>query len=75
MFFYHGAGQDWTGAGPADGPDWYMTDYPLMWFTAHVPATFVAAVTDIAVFASAATAADRVFALSRPFLYQKISHK
>lgn len=75
LFFIHGAGQDWTGAGPGDGPDWFMTSYSMMWFTAHVPPTLAAAATDIAVFASAATAADRAFALTMPFVYQKINHK
>lgn len=74
MFFYNGAGQDWSGEGTGDGAEWFLGSYWLMRFTAHVLPPMAAFVSDLVAFSSAAMAADRAFALSLPFRYQSKNH-
>ena len=75
LFFDQAAGQYPMGEHEWDGVDWFVKNYPLMWFTAHVTPALLESSIWLTITASASMAADRVFALWKPFVYKTTNHR
>lgn len=58
-----------------DGYGWYQKNYFLMWYTAYMAVPVVTFLAMCCNLLNVAMAADRVFALLKPFVYKTIKHK
>lgn len=57
------------------GYDWYLKNYVLMWYSAHLAIPLINCAGMFALLINVSMAADRVFALMKPFIYKVIAHK
>lgn len=58
-----------------DGYEWYQKSYFLMWYAAHLAIPLLHSFSVSCLMLNVSMAADRVFALTKPFAYKSINRK
>lgn len=57
------------------GATWFQKSYALMWYAAHLASPLEQGMITTSLLISLSMAADRTFAMAKPFLYKNINHR
>lgn len=64
-----------SGFSGTEGAKWFRSNYTLMWFASHIAIMQLNMLITNSLLLSLAVVADRLFALTKPFVYKAINHK